>query len=223
MQFLFSSIGKKIQIAISGIFLCLFLIFHLLNNLTLFAGSGVFNQMVAMLESVKPLIRIMELGLLFILLTHVINGIKLALDNKKAKPDGYSLNAGSEVSSLNSQTMIFSGIVILIFFLIHLGYIWLTYQTHNFLTPQETYYDVLLRNQIGYLGHRATAIFYIIAIVLIGFHLKHGFQSALKTFGILENSRCAFLYKIAFVFWGIIPAAFIVIILSIQLGLISNV
>ena len=223
MQFLFSSIGKKIQIAISGIFLCIFLIFHLLNNLTLFAGSGTFNQMVEMLESIKPFVRILEFGLLFILLTHVINGIKLTLDNKKAKPIGYSLDAGSEISSLNSQTMIISGIVILVFFLIHLGYIWFTYQTHNFITPQETYYDVVLRDQIGYLGHRFTAIFYILAIVLIGFHLKHGFQSALKTFGILQDSRCSFLYKISFLFWGIIPAGFIIIILSIQLGFISSV
>ena len=52
-----------------------------------------------------------------------------------------------------------------------------------------------MRNQLGYLGHTPTAIFYIIAIILIGSHLKHGFESALKTFGILENSKWKLLYK----------------------------
>ena len=56
MRFLFSSIGKKIQIAFSGIILCIFLLFHLGNNLTLFLGSDAFNTMVEILESIKPII-----------------------------------------------------------------------------------------------------------------------------------------------------------------------
>ena len=64
MKFLFSSIGKKIQVAISGIFFCIFLVFHLLNNLALFAGPDTFNAMVGFLESIKPVIRVMEFGLL---------------------------------------------------------------------------------------------------------------------------------------------------------------
>ena len=72
MNFLFSSIGKKIQVAISGILLLIFLAFHLFNNLVLFAGHDSFNQMVGFLESIKPLIRIMEAGLLMIILIQVI-------------------------------------------------------------------------------------------------------------------------------------------------------
>ena len=70
-SFLNSSLGKKIQVAFSGIALCIFLLFHLLNNLTLFVGPDIFNTMVQSLETIKPLIRIMELGLLMILLLHV--------------------------------------------------------------------------------------------------------------------------------------------------------
>ena len=83
MRFLFSSIGKKIQIAISGIFLCIFLLFHLGNNITLFFGSHVFNSMVEMLESVKPIIRVMEFSLLGILLLHISNAIYLTKKNKE--------------------------------------------------------------------------------------------------------------------------------------------
>lgn len=219
MSLLTTTIGKKIQVAITGIFLAIFLLFHLANNMVLFYGPDKFNSMVHFLESIKPVIRIMEFGLLLIIATHTINAIQLTLSNKKQKPINYKNQEGSKISTLNSRTMAISGTVILLFFIIHLGYIWLTYQRHNFIAP-ETYYDVLLRDQAGYLKHKLTAAFYLIAIFLIGFHLKHGFQSALKTLGFSKNTN-AFLYKIGFIFWGLIPAGFIIIIISIQTGIIK--
>jgi len=221
MQFLFSSIGKKIQVAISGIFLCIFLVFHLLNNLTLFFGPAVFNSMVHFLETIKPIIRIMEFGLLFILILHIGNAIKLTLENKVANPIGYQQSQAKDVSSLNSRTMLISGSIVLLFIILHLGYIWFSYQTHHSVNNVETYYDILLRNQFGFLGHKWTALFYIFAIIQIGYHLRHGFQSALKTFGILPHSKFYFLYNFAIIFWGIIPLGFITIIISIQLGIIN--
>ena len=77
-----------------------------------------------------------------------------------------------------------------------------------------------MRNQLGYLGNLPTAIFYIIAIGLIAGHIKHGFQSALKTFGIQEKSKWGILYKVSFLFWGVIPFLFISIIISIIIGVI---
>ena len=57
-------------------------------------------------------------------------------------------------------------------------------------------------------------------IFLIGFHLKHGFQSALKTLGFTYKTN-TILYRLSFLFWGLIPAGFIIIILSIQIGIIQ--
>ena len=218
MNFLFSSLGKKIQVAITGILLSTFLVFHLINNLVLFTGPDNFNQMVSVLESIKPIIRIMEFGLLVIIVTHVVNAIYLTVSNKRAASNRYT--GSSETSSLNSRTMIISGITILLFFIIHLRYIWYTYQAHLF-ADNETYYDVLLRDELGYLGHTPTAIFYIIAILFIASHLKHGIQSALKTFGFTEDSKWKVLYSGSILFWGLIPFAFILIVISIQLGIIS--
>ena len=174
--------------------------------------------MVGFLESIKPIIRIMEAGLLVIILIHTVNAIKLTYTNRTLKNSQYK-KENSNASSLNSRTMAISGTVILIFIFVHLGYIWLTYQTHSFYDG-ETYYDVLLRNEVGYLNHTPTAIFYVISIFLIGFHLKHGYSSALKTMGFLE-SKTSLLYLMGFIFWGVIPAAFILIVLSIQIGLIN--
>ena len=218
MKFLFSSLGKKIQVAITGVLLSTFLVFHLMNNLVLFTGPDNFNKMVSVLESIKPIIRIMEFGLLVIIVTHVINAIYLTVSNKKSASNRYT--GSSETSSLNSRIMIISGTTILLFFIIHLRYIWYTYQVHLF-AENETYYDVLLRDELGYLGHTPTAIFYIIAILFIASHLKHGIQSALKTFGFTEDSKWKVLYSGSVLFWGLIPLAFILIVISIQLGIIN--
>ena len=218
MKFLFSSLGKKIQVAITGVLLSTFLVFHLMNNLVLFTGPDNFNKMVSVLESIKPIIRIMEFGLLVIIVTHVINAIYLTVSNKKSASNRYT--GSSETSSLNSRIMIISGTTILLFFIIHLRYIWYTYQVHLF-AENETYYDVLLRDELGYLGHTPTAIFYIIAILFIASHLKHGIQSSLKTFGFTEDSKWRVLYSGSVLFWGLIPFAFILIVISIQLGIIS--
>ena len=218
MKFLFSSLGKKIQVAFSGLLLCIFLMMHLINNLALFVGPEVFNKMVATLESIKPIIRVMEAGLLIILLMHIGNALQLTFTNRKASN---SKSSNNQTSTLNSRTMAVSGTIVLLFFIIHLRYIWYTYQAHLFIDETETYYDVLLRNDWGYLGHTPTAVFYVLAIMFIAFHIKHGFQSALKTFGVLKQSRIGVLYGLSFIFWGFIPAMFIVIIISIQAGIIN--
>jgi len=218
MNFLFSSIGKKIQIAVTGIFLCIFLLFHLGNNITLFFGSDIFNEMVKMLESIKPLIRIMEFSLLGILLLHIGNAIYLTKQNKENLLSKYDKGLLNNNSSINSRTMIVTGTVILLFLLFHLSYIWYSYQTH---VVELTYYEILIQNKFGYLGHPLTALLYIISILLIASHLKHGFESALKTFGITQKSKLNFLYNISILFWGIIPSGFILIIVCIQFGVIN--
>ena len=217
MKFFFSSIGQKIQIAFSGLLLATFLFFHLINNLALFYGEETFNSMVLFLETIKPLVRILEFSLLAILIMHTVNALKITLSNKKANNIKYNYNAQSETSTFNSRTMAISGSIILLFLIIHLSYIWYTYQTMN----DHNYFHVLLQNKVGFLGHFPTSIFYIISIILISFHLRHGFQSALKTFGITKKHKLKILYNIAIFFWAIIPLGFILIIISIQLGFIA--
>lgn len=218
MKLLFSSIGKKIQVALSGLFLSIFLFFHLMNNLVLIIGPEEFNNMVYFLESIKPIIRVMEVGLVIIILLHVVNAIQLTFLNKKSKGREYQSLDGKS-SSTNSRTMAISGTIILSFIIIHLSYMWWTYQNPS-LHIDESYYDVILRSEIGYLNHLPTAIFYIISIVLIGSHLRHGFQSALKTLGFLNKGISVALHSIGFLFWAIIPLGFILIIILIQTGYI---
>ena len=216
MKFLFSSIGIKIQIALSGILLSFFLLFHLLNNLVLFSGAENFNNMVSFLKSIHILVRIMEFGLLFIMLLHIVNTIVLAIKNKKSNGGQYAMAPQPGTAPLYSRAMIISGLTIFLFFIIHLRYFWYTFQI-----SEGSYFNIILQNKFGFLGHFPTAIFYIISIIFIAFHLRHGILSSLKTFGVSHYYRSTLFKYIAFIFWGIIPISFIIIIISIQIGVIS--
>ena len=118
MNPLFSSIGKKIQIAISGLFLAIFLLFHLFNNLVLFSGADNFNGMVDFLKSIHIIIRIMEFGLLGILLLHIMNAIVVSYQNRTANNGKYAMSANT--APTNSKTMFWSGLIILFFFIIYI-------------------------------------------------------------------------------------------------------
>lgn len=216
MKFLFSTIGQKIQIAISGLFLAIFLLFHLFNNLVLFSGADNFNAMVGFLKSIHTIIRIMEFGLLAIVLLHVINAIITTYKNRQANNGKYSTSVNT--APRNSKTMIWSGLFILFFFFIHLRYYWYTFQE---LSADSNFFELMLMNKFGFLGHTPTAIIYIIAILLISAHLKHGFLSLFKTLGISIKYRETILKYIAFLFWGVIPFGFIVVVLAIQFGIIK--
>ena len=216
IKFFFSSIGQKIQIAFTGLSLAIFLIFHLFNNLVLFTGADNFNKMVQFLKSIHLFVRILEVGLVLIILLHVINAIATTIKNKKANNGKYAIETNTATKS--SKTMIWSGMVILFFFIIHLRYYWYTFQN---MTKDADFFAVMLKNEFGFLGHTPTALFYIIAILLISAHLKHGFISVFKTLGVSMKYRDSLIKYLAFVFWAIIPLGFILIIISIQFGIIS--
>ena len=92
LKFLNSSIGKKLVIATTGILLSFFLVFHLIGNLTIFAGEDVFNGYVQSLKNIQFLVRIAEVGLTVILLSHIINAAIITYRNNKANPKNYIIN-----------------------------------------------------------------------------------------------------------------------------------
>ena len=216
IKFFFSSIGQKIQIAFTGISLAIFLMFHLFNNMVLFTGADNFNKMVQFLKSIHLFVRILEAGLVLIVLSHVINAISTTIKNRKANNGKYAVS--SDTAPKSSKTMIWSGLVILFFFVIHLRYYWYTFQN---MAKDADFFNLMLKNEFGFLGHTPTAIIYIVSILLIASHLKHGFMSVFKTIGIPLKYRDQIVKYLAFIFWAIIPSGFIIIIIAIQTGFIS--
>ncbi|HEX9252589.1 MAG TPA: succinate dehydrogenase cytochrome b subunit [Ignavibacteriaceae bacterium] len=180
-KFINSSIGKKFMMAVTGSFLLIFLIIHLIGNITLFFGPGAFNAYVSALDTIKPLIRVIEVVLLAAFVLHIFNGLRLWIENKVARGTNYKVNGSSENSTVFSRTMFLTGSIVFIFLVLHLGTFFWRFNVHDpeGLAKHHQYYDIVL----GFLQMPWYSILYIIAVLLLGFHLNHGFQSAFQTFG----------------------------------------
>jgi succinate dehydrogenase / fumarate reductase cytochrome b subunit len=181
LKFINSSVGKKFVMAVTGLFLIVFLIVHLIGNITLFFGAETFNAYVLTLDVIKPLIRVIELVLLSAFILHIFNGLKLWLENKKARSVSYKINGSPENSSLFSRFMVETGSIVFIFLVLHLATFFWRFNVHDpeELADHHLYYDIV----ISFFQIPWYSIFYIIAVLLLGFHLNHGFQSAFQTFG----------------------------------------
>ena len=172
-----SSIGKKIIMALTGLSLILFLTVHFINNMFLFFGKEGFDILVSSLDAVKPIVRVAEFMLLLLFGFHIYNGIKLWWENRKANPEKYAINAANENSTFYSRTMPWTGGIILIFLITHLATLWVTF---NFgMEGTHHYYDVVAAT----FQSLHVAIAYVIVMLVLGFHINHGFQSAFQTFG----------------------------------------
>ena len=202
--FISSTIGKKILFATTGLLFCFFLLFHLLNNLVIYTGAENFNFLVASLEKIKPLIRILEVGLATILIVHIYNSVSLSLQARKSGNVTTKSNIKNHNASLSSRTMLFTGSILFIFIIIHLSTFWFNFQNNH---DHSAYYDIVTSSSLGF-GNIFITLLYLVAMILLGFHLKHGFNSAIQTFGIKNTSIGKILSMVSILFWLFIPAGF---------------
>lgn len=196
-----SSIGQKVVSAVTGLFLCAFLVVHVSGNLLLFKGDGgeAFNAYAAA-NAGSLLIRSIEVGLFAGFLIHIYWGIRVWFFNRRARPRGYMVNHPSENSSLYSRIMLLSGSMVLLFLVVHLRSFWVPMrfpsgEISEYRTVQAAFQSPLY------------SAFYVACLVLLGFHLRQGFQSALQTFGVRPFWRKA-IERVAVIFWLIIPLGF---------------
>lgn len=199
-----SSIGKKFVMAVTGICLLLFLIIHLINNLTLYGGPDLFNTVVKNLDTIKPLVRVIEVLLALIFVFHIFNGVRLWIENKKARPVGYKVNGSSQNSDLFSRTMFVTGSIIFIFLVIHLRTFWVSFNLGHSLAEQHQYYQIVAEA----FSDPIYAVFYMAAMVLLGFHLNHGFQSAFQTFGWNNKKYFPIIQKLGLIYTVIMVIGF---------------
>ncbi|MCS7052393.1 MAG: succinate dehydrogenase cytochrome b subunit [Ignavibacterium sp.] len=204
--FLNSSIGKKFLMALTGSFLIIFLIIHLIGNITLFFGPEAFNGYVKKLASIKPLIRVIEVVLFSAFLLHIFNGVRLWIENKKARPVEYKINGSDKNSSIFSRTMFVSGSIVFIFLVLHLGTFFWRFNIHDpmNLASQHKYYEIVTH----FFSYWWYVLVYVIAMILLGFHLNHGFQSAFQTFGLNNKKYTPFIKKLGTIYAIIMAVGF---------------
>lgn len=210
-----TSIARKFLMGLTGLFLVVFLLVHLIGNLLVLksdAGAA-FNAYSELLLS-SVFIRIVEYGLVVGFLLHIILGVILSFENKKARPVGYAVNRWSANSSWYSRHMKSTGGIILIFLVVHLETF---FYHHRIVGTDHTMYEsvVLAFQSLPY------SLFYIAAMVLLAFHLMHGFESAFQTLGLRHNKYTPLLSLVGKAFSILVPAGFAAIPIVAILGGLS--
>jgi succinate dehydrogenase / fumarate reductase cytochrome b subunit len=196
IKFIDSSVGKKLVMAATGLFLYVYLIIHLAANLLLLLNDNgnAFNAYADFMSSnINIPIRIIEIILFLAFAYHIVNGIRLWLNNRKAKGPTYKENNPSENSTFFSRFMVQSGVIVFIFLVIHLRTFFIE---HKFGHPEESMYE----SAIIAFSNTFYSLFYVLAMILLAFHLVHGFQSAFQTLGLRHNKYTSFIKGFGIVF-----------------------
>lgn len=210
--FLTSSIGRKIIMSLSGLFLILFLVVHLLGNLQLLKNDGgeAFN-VYAYFMTHNPLIKIISYSLYLLILVHAIQGTLLWLDNRKAKGKKYAIQVNNGLNVFSKYMMHF-GLIIFIFLMIHLYQFWLQMKLGNLEMVQYPDTNHLVANLyapcLAVFADLKFVIFYVLCMMILSFHLWHGFSSAFQTLGINHQKYNSFIKWIGIIYAIIIPFGF---------------
>ena len=198
-----SSVGTKLLIGLTGLALFAYLILHLAGNALIFAGPETFNEYSHALIS-NPLILPIEIGLLAIFLLHVYKAVTNYVANRAARPAGYAIKkyAGhTSRKSVASSTMIWSGLVIFFFIIVHVRQFkygaW--YQTAGGSPIRD-----LARTEFEVFSHPLWVAFYVVCTLLVGLHLRHGISSGFQSLG-LDHP----VYTRRLTIWGVVFAVII--------------
>ena len=203
-SFYTSSVGRKLLVGLTGLFLCSFLVVHLYVNLFLFKqDNGQVYDVYSEFLATYPLIRPLEWILFAGFLLHAFIGVWLWITNRSTRPQRYAVNSASDNSTLSSRIAFWTGGFVFIFLVIHINTFFIT---SRFRGTGRTLYEIVVEA----FKNPVYDTFYVVAMVFLGYHLKHGFQSAFQTFG-LRNKRYQRLIDIvAIIFWLLIPVGFAV-------------
>ncbi|RYY67847.1 MAG: succinate dehydrogenase cytochrome b subunit [Chitinophagaceae bacterium] len=218
-QLFTSSIGKKITMAFTGLFLILFLIVHAGINSSIFLNDGgqTFNT-VAHFMSHNWIMRFLEIGLIVGILVHAIQGIILWRQNAAARPVGYAVTKASKNSTWYSRSMGLLGTLVLIFLIIHFShfYVGTKVALYSGDQPHNLFEEMKLVFSEWYI-----VVFYLFSLVALFWHLIHGFQSAFQTFGMNHKRYTPIIKAAGWIYTIIIITAFALMPILIFTGVIA--
>src|SRR5262245_17726168 len=177
--FLSSSIGKKVIMALSGVILVGYVVGHMIGNLQVYLGPEALNHYAVFLRQVLHgwALWVVRLVMLAAAGLHIWAAWSLTLDSRRARPEGYRLQKWKE-STYASRTMRWGGVIILLFVIYHLLHF--TFGTvHPSFVEGDVYHNFVA-------GFRSVpvSLFYILAMLALGLHLKHGLWSMFQTLGV---------------------------------------
>ena len=235
-QFFTSSIGKKFTMGATGLFLVTFLIIHCAINSMIFFNDGgeTFNHWGAFMGD-NIIIRTMEIGLMVFLLLHIVQGLILWSQNRKARPVKYAVKRSDGKSKWYSKSMGLLGTLILLFLIMHLWHFW-TPSRFGGMGPIAALDEVRLgtynNQEVHNLYQQMLNVFtgeysplivgvYVLGVISLFWHLLHGVQSAMQTFGANHKRYTPIIKGVGFVYSLVICLLFASMPLAMHFGWIK--
>lgn len=202
-----SSVARKFAMALSALFLVFFLLIHVTVNMLSVFSEDAFN-LASHFMGTNPLVQfLMQPILMFGVIFHFVLGFVLEIKNRKAQGVKYFKNNGAANSTWMSRNMIYSGLAILGFLILHLKHFWVHEMNVKYINPlpenPTRYYEELVHT----FQNPITVIVYVIAFVFLALHLLHGFQSSFQSMG-LNNKYTKSLKRSTEVYAILVPTLF---------------
>jgi succinate dehydrogenase / fumarate reductase cytochrome b subunit len=194
-------IGRKTIMAISGLGSALFLVFHLGGNLVILSGRGAYETYSTGLASI-PFLPVIEVLLGLMALTHAGLGLVLFLQNLLARPIRYSQHVSAGGKTVASATMIYTGVLIFAFLILHL---WDMRFGGNAARPMYDRVAALLAQPVH-------ATLYALGLTAVGLHISHGATSALLTLGLRHELHDPWVDLLGRIFAWVLAAGFGIIV-----------
>jgi succinate dehydrogenase / fumarate reductase cytochrome b subunit len=203
-KFLTSSLGRKVIMSLTGLFLCTFLVVHMIGNLKLFAGAHKFNEYAEFMAH-NPLIKTVSFGLYFFIVVHAFQGLAIWGSNRAAAGGSrYKVKSATPTEArIAARNMGMLGILILAFLLLHMGQFWLKAKIIGGLANDSLYDEVVLQ-----FSQEWVVIAYLIGLVALALHLLHGFQSAFQTLGLNHKKYTPVIKGLGWLFAIAVPVGF---------------
>jgi len=216
-----NSVFKKVVMAVSGIIMVLYLIAHMIGNLKVFAGRESFNGYSEWIRTIgepavpaQTTLWIIRLVLLAAVIAHFWAAVSLWRQARRARPERY-VTKKPVAQSYASRTMRWGGVIVLLFIVYHI--LDLTVGAVNPDGTGSTPYDRLVA---GFSNPFVTAV-YVVALVLLGMHLRHGIWSATQTLGQSNKRRERTVNAFAIAFSTLLIAGFLIVPFSVLFGLVD--
>lgn len=216
-----SSIGKKLSMALTGLFLISFLVIHAsINGMIFYNDRGVTFTHWAHFMATNPVIRTIEIVLVLGFIIHIAQGLILWWQNRKARgTERYELTNHPKQSTWYSRRMTLLGTLILFFLVVHTSNFWIPNRTSQFVTGEELpLYEMML---VEFKNPIQVSI-YLLGCISLGWHLLHGFESTFQTLGINHLKYNRLISLTGATFSILISVLFALMPLSIYFGFITE-
>jgi succinate dehydrogenase / fumarate reductase cytochrome b subunit len=208
LHFFSSTIGKKYLMGLTGVIWAGFIFAHMVGNILLFIGPDAYNSYSYILTSGK-FIYIAETVLILALISHVGLAINLTLSNKESKDQRYAVQ-GSRLkgATLASRTMAIQGSIILFFIITHL--ITFKFGKHYETTVDQVVMRDIYKLVVEVFKDPLYVLFYVISLILLGFHLSHGFGSVFQSFGLLHKAYSCKIKMLSYLYAFVVAGGFLI-------------